>query len=589
MTSLSPDNPPAGSRPREILGRFAASDRAVLWTMFAVFVAIRWPLRSSFLVNWDAVNFALGVTSFDLEHHQPHPPGYIGYVAVGRLLSVITGDANTALTALSVLAGAALPVAAFLLARRMMDRRWALLTAVMLGTSPVVWYYSVVALTYVVSGALVTFLVWAAHVARGDGSTRHLYLAAALAGVLGSIRQTDLVFMVPLLVFAAWPFAWRYRLRATAALGAVTVAWFVPLMVMSGGLGRFLTLSRELAALAGGRTIVLGMNPVGILQNLGLVTVGLVLGLNLALLVFPAARLHRVRVWQHLPRDDRRMLLLWVVPALFTFLFIHTGQIGYVLFVLPAAMLIAGAVLGRIVEVRQAGRPAMAPRFAHAGASAAGLMLLAVVLVASNAIGFFAYPATARSLMVPSDNATSPMAEALVQDGGVAERTRQFDLGVNDEYWAVLTALIESFDTDTTVALSTPDSGGSFRHLAFYTPDHRLYSIGPDLRGRTGHLFTAWQGHSDYTVEGLERAHPVLVLPPDVTTLVVPERVLRNRLVGEVRPYTGDDLSDAEAAVVYEVPAGSRLVFETDRTAGPLIRVEGVDGPGIAATGGARP
>ena len=48
--------------------------------LFALSLLLRVPFVSSALVNWDAVQFALATRSFNLERHQPHPPGYILYV-----------------------------------------------------------------------------------------------------------------------------------------------------------------------------------------------------------------------------------------------------------------------------------------------------------------------------------------------------------------------------------------------------------------------------------------------------------------------------------------------------------------------------
>src|SRR5690242_20454093 len=43
----------------------------------------RWPYRARMLYNWDAVQFALALREFDIAKHQPHPPGYLLYVALG--------------------------------------------------------------------------------------------------------------------------------------------------------------------------------------------------------------------------------------------------------------------------------------------------------------------------------------------------------------------------------------------------------------------------------------------------------------------------------------------------------------------------
>ena len=44
------------------------------------------------LYNWDAVQFALALREFDVAKHQPHPPGYLLYVGLGRLLNASLGD-----------------------------------------------------------------------------------------------------------------------------------------------------------------------------------------------------------------------------------------------------------------------------------------------------------------------------------------------------------------------------------------------------------------------------------------------------------------------------------------------------------------
>jgi len=52
----------------------------------------RWPYRARMLYNWDAVQFALALREFDVAKHQPHPPGYLLYVGLGRLFNASLGD-----------------------------------------------------------------------------------------------------------------------------------------------------------------------------------------------------------------------------------------------------------------------------------------------------------------------------------------------------------------------------------------------------------------------------------------------------------------------------------------------------------------
>ena len=70
----------------------------------------RWPYRARMLYNWDAVQFALALREFDVAKHQPHPPGYLLYVGLGRLLNIPLADPNLAYVALAMLFSAATTV-----------------------------------------------------------------------------------------------------------------------------------------------------------------------------------------------------------------------------------------------------------------------------------------------------------------------------------------------------------------------------------------------------------------------------------------------------------------------------------------------
>ena len=88
-----PSSPPC-SRPeppssRAVYSTVAMRDRADRSTIACaaglsiLTVLSRWPYRARMLYNWDAVQFALALGEYDVVKHQPHPPGYILYVALG--------------------------------------------------------------------------------------------------------------------------------------------------------------------------------------------------------------------------------------------------------------------------------------------------------------------------------------------------------------------------------------------------------------------------------------------------------------------------------------------------------------------------
>src|SRR5438445_13725936 len=92
--------------PRSTLFPYTTLFRSDTWIaggLAALTLVSRWPYRACMLYNWDAVQFALALREFDVAKHQPHPPGYLLYVALGRLLNASLGDPNMAYVTLAML------------------------------------------------------------------------------------------------------------------------------------------------------------------------------------------------------------------------------------------------------------------------------------------------------------------------------------------------------------------------------------------------------------------------------------------------------------------------------------------------------
>src|SRR5580765_2242789 len=134
---------------RRVAARLAPhGDLAVALGLAVITLLSRWPYRARMLYNWDAVQFALALREFDVAKHQPHPPGYLLYVALGRLLNIPLGDPNLAYVALAMVFSAATTVAVYWLARALYDRVTAAAAATLLAVSPLFWFYGSVGLTY---------------------------------------------------------------------------------------------------------------------------------------------------------------------------------------------------------------------------------------------------------------------------------------------------------------------------------------------------------------------------------------------------------------------------------------------------------
>lgn len=241
------------------------------------------PFIATSLEDIDSVNFALGLRDFDVADHRPHPPGYPVYIALGKAVAAVTaplagGDGRSVIEAraLSILSLLAALASAFLLYRvfaapravRAESPPWhtldtpALAATALTLTCPMVWALTIrpmsdlpgLALALAAQACLLTAWWWQTTPADGDSrmspetlaaSGRMIVLGALIAGLAVGLRTQTLWYTVPLLGVVLVDRIGRGVAGAiigatmTFAIGAL--AWAVPLLVASGGLGSYLT------------------------------------------------------------------------------------------------------------------------------------------------------------------------------------------------------------------------------------------------------------------------------------------------------------------------------------------------------------
>ena len=212
----------------------------VVCTAIAVaFLALHLPFLPASLEDVDSINFALGLRRFDVAHHQPHPPGYPVFIALGHLSLALFQPEAHALAALSVVAGALaiFPIVRFYRALGSPGalREAHLLAAAIAVGSPLYWFTSARPLSDA-TGLAAALSAQAMAVAAF--TPVELAAAAVWAGAATGIRSQVASLTVPLIVFAALS-----QRRRAAALGAAGLAfavgvvlWAAPLIVLSGGL-----------------------------------------------------------------------------------------------------------------------------------------------------------------------------------------------------------------------------------------------------------------------------------------------------------------------------------------------------------------
>jgi hypothetical protein len=442
-------------------------DAACAVVLAALTVVSRLPFRARLLYNWDAVQFALALNEFDVVKHQPHPPGYILYVALGRLVNHWLDDPAAAYVVLAVAFSGLTTFVVYYLARTVYDRATALASATLLAVSPLFWFYGAVGLTYAGEGLFACIVAYFSFRAMRGGAADS-WLAAGYLGLAGGLRQSALVLLFPLwLVSTVWGSRRvRVLLIGLAVLIASVIAWFVPMIWLTGGLARYLEASRDLAETVVKPTSIINGHLDVTLRMSRYLVESVIVGLGpLTLAVF----LVPWYLWRHGVGAREWFLVTWAAPAVLVYTLVHFGQAGYVLTFLPAVVIF----LSHVVLVALGSVLAARPRLRAAVAVA----VVVLVVLANGSFWVSARPA-ARSF-----DSTKPawmqQAEHEAFDW-IFSRTA----AALREHEAVLQTYVDAirglYDPDETVIVTESGNPRSYpwlRHAMYYLGEYRIYEL----------------------------------------------------------------------------------------------------------------
>lgn len=248
-------------KPSRDVARLTPSRSAIVVLLAIVFLALHLPYLPSTLEDLDSINFALGLHRFDVARHQPHPPGYPVFIAIGKASRALIDSDAKALAAVSVAAGTlgVFAIAAFFVCLRRDDDGRPVAATALAVTSPLYWMTAARPLSDT-AGLAAAVGVQALTLASTD--VRGLAMAAFCAGLAAGIRSQVFWLTTPLLIVKvilqcrggplrsaratgqssggpcrpahARLKASRYS-AAALAFGGGILTWFAPLVMLTGG------------------------------------------------------------------------------------------------------------------------------------------------------------------------------------------------------------------------------------------------------------------------------------------------------------------------------------------------------------------
>ena len=230
-----------------------------LLVIAALYLAAHLAFLAPSLEDIDSINFALGLRQYDVAQHQPHPPGYPVYIALGRIAKAIlevtasslgpTRIESLALAVWSPFAGALALIAAFSIFRTVSSSSMALWATALLAASPLFWLAGSRPMSDMPGLALA--LGAQALLLTGMKEKRALIAGALLVGLAAGVRVQTACLTVPLYALAMYEqrregVVWILT-RPVAALAVGGLAWAIPLITVTGGVDQYLAALRSQA------------------------------------------------------------------------------------------------------------------------------------------------------------------------------------------------------------------------------------------------------------------------------------------------------------------------------------------------------
>jgi hypothetical protein len=246
----------ASSRPGSPIAPAWGRLRAILLVVAVAFGVAHAVALPESLGDDDSVNFAMGVESFDVAAHRPHPPGYPVYIALAKGSTGVVGAvapswdrdrrAAVGLAVWSLIGGV---LAVFVVAEYWvavgLSPLVATLAAILCVATPLFWFtagrplsdtFGLVAAV----GVQVGFIRGLRARAAGSRTLPRAWLWAALgAGLVGGLRSQAIVLTAPFVLWCLVDLIARGPRRQAVQLvlagAAGVLVWAVPLVWLSGG------------------------------------------------------------------------------------------------------------------------------------------------------------------------------------------------------------------------------------------------------------------------------------------------------------------------------------------------------------------
>lgn len=318
-------------------------------------LALRLPFMAKTLFEFDSVAFAVATFRFSLEQVTPHMPGYILHVVLGRFFLLFTPDHNTAFVLLSILMSVLSVLCIWRAGAWLRGERLGVIAAFIWMTTPMFWFYSVVATSYIHEAFFASLLLYLGLRRLKDArNEKLLYYIVITLSLAAAARQSSFLLFLPavIYIFRSSCWSWKTLFVSVGLFIAVTACWVLILFSESGGSSSYF------AALKGesiyrSQSVLFGNTIQEHLTIIGKLIFYLLIGSVPFIILgfwtfmrFPAVLITLYKT--SMSKRSARFVLLIALPALIFYALVYFMKAGYILNILPSLCLVSSVLLDQL-------------------------------------------------------------------------------------------------------------------------------------------------------------------------------------------------------------------------------------------------
>jgi hypothetical protein len=492
------------------LSKFSGNKKLdVLIPLFlAILILItRIPFMSKFLYEWDSVNYALGFQTYNIAQEQPHAPGYILYVALGKGVNYIFNDPNTSMICLAIVFTIFTGILIYFMAKELFSRKVGIVAGILFVFNPLIWFYGDIASIYIFEAFFSILIAYTSYkFIKGD--EKFIYISAIALGLAGGFRIDLIEFLLPFWIFCIWYDKPSYNkiIKGLILFALSLLVWIIPTVISVGGFEQYLTLMKTTSEAAGYTSILFGASIKEQLLNTGACIMWSLLGLSivgiLTVLFFLIYHRHGLisKSITYLKKPMTIFFLLWAGPAFIFYLLIYVVKPGYLLTCIPPLMIILAWIINRVSNIINIKFPKISAKKA--------LTLIVTIYVLLNTV-YIIYPFDLHNGEIwetPLEKMDTSQKVLFGLDVGFLYNTAKINANDENTQLHIQNILnLSNSDPSSTIIvirdITREDEGFNWRKAMYYLPNYDVYYLfDEENSGNTDHVVSWYGKNQHYTV-----------------------------------------------------------------------------------------